>query len=99
MKNIKKTIITIALILVLTISIFIICLPAVSAQDVQPNAFLAVNPNPVGVNQQAFIVVWLQPVTPDPSEVFFDFAVMVTKPDGNIDTLRQGCAERIEHSA
>jgi len=82
-----STITSVLTIALLMASFFMASVLPVKAQDVQPKAFLAVNPNPVGVNQQASIIVWLQPVTPSSGEVFFDFSVMITKPDGNTETL------------
>ncbi len=55
--------------------------------NVQPNAFLAINPNPAGINQEVTVIAWLQPVTPSSGERFNDFSVTITKPDGNTVTL------------
>ena len=54
---------------------------------VRPEAYLAVNPNPVGVNQQLLINMWNQP----PLNVARMFVgtnkITVTKPDGTTETL------------
>jgi outer membrane protein assembly factor BamB len=82
-----------AIVITLTISMlmitsFMALVLNVKAQDnVQPNAFLAINPNPVGVNQEVTVIAWLQPVTPSAAERFHNFTVTLTKPDGHTDTL------------
>lgn len=79
-------ILTIALLMTTAI---IVPLPIAKAETVAPNAFMAVNPNPVGVNQQLSIIVWCQPITPYNSipTPMIDFTVTITKPNGSIDTL------------
>jgi outer membrane protein assembly factor BamB len=76
-------------IVLLIATITMVPLPIIAAKTVSPNAFLAVNPNPVGVNQQVSIIVWCQPITPYNSipTPMIEYTVTITKPDGSIDTL------------
>lgn len=83
----NKTIATVALILILTATTFLSIVPTANAQTISPKAFLSVTPNPVGINQQTTIVIWVQPIPPDSSEVFSGFEVTITKPDGTTETL------------
>ena len=57
----------------------------------QSNAFLTVSPNPIGVGQQASVVMWLAEIPPfDRTGVSVDFEgfkVTVTSPDGTNQTL------------
>ena len=54
---------SIALILMLTFSATILALPIVSAHDpaweIPTCAYMSVSPNPIGVGQEALIVMWL----------------------------------------
>jgi outer membrane protein assembly factor BamB len=85
----KSKLSTIVLVLTLTIAALITAFPAVKAQTIAANAFLAVNPNPTGVNQQVSIIVWCQPITPYNSipAPMIGYTVTITNPNGNIDTL------------
>ncbi len=78
---------TITLILVLTISATFIGLPAVNAVDIQTYPALSVAPNPVQVNHDVQITIWISPIVPTQSEVFHNFTVTITEPDGTIDVL------------
>jgi len=81
------TVVTLIIAMLMITSLMALVLNVKAQQNVQPNAFLAINPNPVGVNQQVTVIAWLQPVTPSPAERFLDFTVTITKPDGHTDTL------------
>ncbi len=78
---------TIALILMLTISMFIIYLPAVNAQDVDTYPYIAIFPNPIGVNQIAVVNMWIQPLQPAEYDIYHGFMVTVAKPDGTTDDI------------
>jgi outer membrane protein assembly factor BamB len=82
----NKTLSAIALVLMLTFTIFMASMPAVNAADIAPVAYLSVVPNPVGVNQPANVIMWLQPIPPTASDVFHGFMVTITKPDGTTET-------------
>jgi outer membrane protein assembly factor BamB len=78
---------TIALILMLIFSLFIIYLPAVNAQDVETYPYLAIFPNPVGVDQVAVVNMWVQPLQPAEYDIYHGFTLTVTKPDGSTEDL------------
>jgi hypothetical protein len=86
MKKISK-IYTIALILVLTLVSFSSILPTVNASNIPTYAFLSVAPNPVGVNQQVTIQMWLDKIDPTASgpqgSRFEGLEVTITKPNGD----------------
>jgi outer membrane protein assembly factor BamB len=54
---------------------------------IRPEAYLAVNPNPIGVNQQLLINMWNQPPLNVARLFVQTFKVTVTKPDGTTDVL------------
>jgi outer membrane protein assembly factor BamB len=91
----KTTAIAIALFLVLTIAVTIVALPAANAHTppwtVVTHAYIAVSPNPVGVEQSAFVVFWLDWVPPGAGGTGGDrwrnLKVEVTKPNGDKETL------------
>ena len=96
----NKTIVTIALILMLPASILTAC-PIVNAQEgtIPTHAFVSVAPNPIGVNQQVFISMWLIEINPltysnmpsgtySPEQYLWQgFQILVTRPDGSTETL------------
>ncbi len=85
-KNINRALCTIAIVLMLTFSAFTVSLSSVTAAtapDVQPRAFLSAVPNPTGVNQAAYVTVWLQPIPPTTKDYFHGIMVTITKPDGS----------------
>ncbi len=75
------------LIALLSTLILINLLPFVNAEAVTTYAQLSVTPNPVGVNQQAIVIAWVQPIPPEAGEVFHEFTVTITKPDGTTTIL------------
>ncbi len=90
-----KTLSTIALILILTFSAIMAGMPTAKAHTppltVSTYAFISVEPNPVGVNQAAFVNFWIDKVAPTANSQYGDrwqnFKVTVTKPDGTTTTL------------
>ena len=88
----KSKISTIALILVLTISATLITfLPTVNAANLPTYAFVSVAPDPIGVNQQVTLLMWLDKIDPTAAGPqggrFGGFTVTITKPNGNQDIL------------
>ncbi len=77
---------SIPLILLLLTAALIASVPFVNAADVETRAFLAVNPNPVGVNQLVDVTVWLQPIPVTATDKFHNMQVTITKPDGTTET-------------
>jgi hypothetical protein len=86
---------TIALILVLVISAILVTLPAVTAHDppieIQTYPFLAITPNPVGVGQTVYLIMWIHGVPPTAAGVggdrYHDYTIEVIKPDGSTESL------------
>ena len=91
MKNTKITIATFALILTLTVTALIASMPSVEAADVDTYAYLTVVPDPIGVNQQLTITLWLNHAPPTASgpqgDRWEDMTIEVTKPDGTKENL------------
>ncbi len=91
----NRTILTIAVILALVTPIFAMALPAASAHTppltIQTFPFLAVSPNPVGVGQTVFIVMWLHGAPPTAAGIagdrWHDFTITITQPNGNTQKL------------
>jgi hypothetical protein len=92
MKNSRnKTMATlIALFLVLTVAVTLVALPAANAHtppwQILSWAYLAVNPNPVGVGQQVAVAMWVDRAMPEATETNdikrHDYQLTITKPDG-----------------
>ncbi len=91
----KKKATAISLLLIATLALPIVCLQSVSAHTpawtVPTYAYITAQPNPVGVNQQAFLVFWLDLPPPTAAGVggdrWHDFTIKVTKPDGTTENL------------
>ena len=81
---------TMALVLCLTVTALFALIPTAAA-NTPTYAFLTVSPNPVGVNQQASIIMWIDKIDPTTAgpqgSVWEGFQVLVTKPDGTTTTL------------
>jgi hypothetical protein len=62
------------------------------AWDIPTYAYISVSPNPVGVNQQMFVVMWLDKVLPgaliDNDIRFYNYELTITKPDGTTETMQ-----------
>ncbi len=90
-----KTLSTTALILILTFAAFMAAMPAANAHTppwtIPTYAFISVEPNPVGVNQGAFVNFWIDKVPPTAGNQYGDrwenMMVTVTKPDGTTTKL------------
>jgi outer membrane protein assembly factor BamB len=85
----------IALILALTIAVTLVALPAANAHTppltIPTWAYLSVQPNPVGVSQDAYVNFWIDKAPPTAAAQYGDrwqnFTVTVTKPNGSTETL------------
>ncbi len=86
----KSKVATIALVLVLTITALVTFLPTVNAANIPTYAFLSVAPNPVGVNQEVTILMWLDKIDPTASgpqgSRFGDYSLTISKPNGDKET-------------
>ena len=88
-----------ALFLVLTIAVAMVALPIVfpianahtPPMTLPTFAYLAVAPNPVGVGQTIFLVIWVSPNPPtalgNAGDRWRDFKIEITKPNGDTQTL------------
>ncbi|MCW4031686.1 MAG: hypothetical protein NWE80_04910, partial [Candidatus Bathyarchaeota archaeon] len=95
----KKTLIIIALATLITISNAILAMPISNAQPPLPKApmkiqtypYLVITPNPVGVNQNVSLVMWLHGAPPSAygmrGDRYQDFTIEITTPSLTIDTL------------
>jgi outer membrane protein assembly factor BamB len=85
----NKTLTTIAIVLLLTISLSTATMPTAKAAERTAYAFLSVAPNPIGVGQTATVVMWLDTLPPIYSNgtetSWLNFYVNITKPDGTIE--------------
>ncbi|MGD0645296.1 MAG: hypothetical protein ABSA75_10365 [Candidatus Bathyarchaeia archaeon] len=91
----KQTLTSIALILLLTISGIMMSIPTSKAQTASSplptNAYVAVSPNPTGVNEQVTITMWLVQINPIASTYvgshWGNYTLLITKPDGTTTNL------------
>jgi len=85
----KKTLM--ALFLTLTIAFTLMTVPNVNAENYPAYAYITVSPNPVGVNQAALIVTWLDRLPllyPNGSQtVWEDLTIEITTPSGDTETI------------
>jgi hypothetical protein len=95
-KNHKsKTLFAIALVLLLAIPAFAVALPAANAHTPPKTyptfAYLALSPNPVGIGQNIYVIMWVSPNPPTAAgfggDVWRDLKLTITKPDGTTQTL------------
>ena len=86
----KKTIATITLVLMLTVSAMVVALPAATAQEPETSKtypFIGATPNPAGVNQEVLIHVGITCELPRTQYGWEGLTVTIEKPDGNTDTI------------
>lgn len=91
----KKSLCAIALILLMTTSLAFVFLPSVSAHappwTIPTFAYLTVAPNPIGLGQSAYLVMWTDkyPLSAggDSGDRWENFTISVTAPDGAKSTL------------
>jgi hypothetical protein len=91
----NKSAFAIALFLMLTIAVTLVALPNANAHDpaweVPTTAYIVVTPNPIGVNQQAIIVFWLDWIPIAAGGVGGDrwqnLKIEITAPNGDKKTL------------
>ncbi len=60
---------------------------AVAPASVETFAFLALSPNPTGLNQSVGVTAWVVPIPPTLKDIFHGFQITVEKPDGTIETI------------
>jgi outer membrane protein assembly factor BamB len=95
MKNLKifSKSMAILICLLMTLSIIPELMPTTNAQksgEVGSFAYIAVEPNPVGVGQTTYIAMWVDGPLPDTSESNnirrYDYKLVITAPDGTTET-------------
>jgi hypothetical protein len=94
MKLMKKTIVSLCLLLIATLSTTTLVMPPVTAHtpswQIQTYAFINAAPNPVGVGQKINIIMWLDQVIDGAGVTnnirFHDYKLVITKPDGTTET-------------
>ncbi len=83
----------IILILMLTLTSSLMILPSTTAHlpewTIPTYAYIVVSPNPVGVGQTMFVVMWLHGAPPtavgDAGDRWHDFRLQITKPNGDVE--------------
>jgi hypothetical protein len=92
----SKKMFAFALLLMMTISAASIALPITNAHyppwTIPTFAFLTVSPSPIGVGQQALVIMWIDKTSPDAlntqyGEFFGGYKLTITKPDGNKEVM------------
>jgi hypothetical protein len=86
----RKTVVSIALVIMLTASAFVVVAPSAQAFNSEWNTFLSVmvSPNPIGVNQKLLVTFQLDKVNPLSTiraNLFTGFMVQITKPDNTVE--------------
>ena len=84
-----------ALIMMLAIYPIFFAIPTVSAHEpawtIPTYSYIDVSPNPIGVNQEMFVVMWIHPNPPTAvgqgGDVWRDMTLKVTAPDGNVENF------------
>ncbi len=90
----NKTIMTLAIVFVLTFSTILSFLPSTSAHtppwSIPTYAKIAVSPDPVGLGQNVYIVMWIDKLLPTAvltNDIrFHDYKLVITRPDGTTET-------------
>jgi hypothetical protein len=94
MKTLKNKILAlIAMTLMLTLTITSLALPSVKAFNITNPAFIAVEPNPVGLGQNVLVTFWLANPSPiasvnfNPATNWNGYEVTVTSPTGKVESF------------
>ncbi|MCW4016558.1 MAG: PQQ-like beta-propeller repeat protein, partial [Candidatus Bathyarchaeota archaeon] len=89
---------TVTLILVLSFTSILIALPITTAHDpawtIPTYAYVALSPNPVGVGQSVYVIMWVHPNPPTASGIggdrWRDFTITITAPDETTEVIDVG---------
>ena len=85
-QDIKQTLISAAIIALMLLSTIALNIPSTSAADYPTYLFLTVQPNPIGVGQDANVVYWMDKAPPTASgprgDRWQDWKMEITSPDG-----------------
>jgi outer membrane protein assembly factor BamB len=86
----RKTAVLFALFLMFAMAFSLVALPAtlsVKAENtVSTFAYIAAEPNPVGVGQQLQVVAWVEPLPPTPFDVHSNLTITINEPGGTTKT-------------
>lgn len=85
-ENKKKKIFTFFTLTLLFGALIFSFFTATFAADIQTTAYIGVSPNPVQVDQELLVSLWLTPAIPS-EYVYHDLTVEFTKPDGSIEVV------------
>ena len=88
-KKNKKSMLAFILILMIaltTLTTGITNLKAQTDATIKSYVYLAINPNPVGVDQQVTVDTWVSPLSTRTDEYFNGLTVTITAPDGTTET-------------
>jgi hypothetical protein len=87
----RKIALTIALLLILTVSVAFSTYPppakAATTWNYKTFAYVSIRPNPCGVNQALLINFWITPPMPQPGILAHGYTIEITKPDATKETL------------
>src|SRR3990172_10551505 len=96
-QNIKKTLISTTAIALMLLSAIALNVPSASAADYPTYLFLTVQPNPIGVGQDASVVYWIDRPPPTASGPRGDrwqgWKMEITSPDGDIETINLAASD------
>ena len=96
-QEIKRTIISSSIIALMLISTIALNLPSASAADYPTYLFLTVQPNPIGVGQDANVVYWMDKAPPTASGPRGDrwqgWKIEITSSDGETETINLAASD------
>ena len=95
--TLKKSVISIVLILTMAIATFSTNTPLAQAADIPTWMFLTAQPDPIGVGQTANVVYWLDKAPPTASgprgDRWQNWKLEITSPDGKTETRNLGISD------
>jgi hypothetical protein len=96
-QGIKQTLISAAVIALMLLSTIALNLPSASAANYPTYLFLTVQPNPIGVGQEANVVYWMDKPPPTASGPRGDrwqgWTMEITSPDGDVETTNLAASD------
>jgi hypothetical protein len=96
-KNTKQVLTTLTLILTMILTSLATTIPSTSAANYPTWLFLTVQPDPIGVGQDANVVYWLDKPPPTASgprgDRWQNWKMQITSPDGDIETINLAASD------
>ena len=96
-KNAKQVLTAITLILMMILTALAPNIPSTSAADYPTWMFLTVQPDPIGVGQDANVVYWIDKAPPTASgprgDRWQNWKMEITSPDGDIETINLAASD------